>query len=92
MAAWVNGSTLEVLADLAASGGLMDLGNRGVIKEAQQPRWMPLDFAQSRLHYIWRLRRRKRWYGLLAALLILGVSTGVFAVFLTNWLSRTLPR
>jgi hypothetical protein len=48
----------------------------------------PLDFTLGRLVYTSQTRRRRnRMYRLVAALLILAVSTGLVVVLLANWLS-----
>ena len=57
---------------------------------AQEPRKTPLNFPQSRPSYA-RMRRRRnrnRRYRLAAALLILGVVTGVLVIFLVGWLTK----
>ena len=56
---------------------------------AEEPRKTPLNFPQGRPSYA-RLRRRwrNRPYLLAAALLILGVATGVLVVFLAGWLTK----
>ena len=54
----------------------------------QEPRSAPFDFAQGKLRYTAQMRRhRNRRYGLVAALLILGVGIGEVAVLLANWLA-----
>ncbi len=52
----------------------------------------PVDFTLGRLVYTSHMRpRRNRMYRLVAAFLILAVSTGVVVVLLANWLN-TLVR
>ena len=54
----------------------------------QKPPRPPLDFTLGRLVYTSQTRRRRnRMYRLVAALLILAVSTGLVIVLLANWLS-----
>lgn len=54
---------------------------------AQEPQRTPVDFAQGKPRYATQMRRRRnRRYGLIAALLILGVAVGVLAVLLADWL------
>ena len=56
---------------------------------AQEPQRTPFDFAQGRLLYTrQRRRRRDRRYRLVAALLILGVVTGVVVALLADWLIK----
>ena len=75
---------------LAMSATLMS----GMRKEqrdqaAEEPRKTPLNFPQGRPRYARMCRRwRNRRYRLAAALLILGVATGVLVVFLAGWLTK----
>ena len=53
-----------------------------------QPRRTPFDIAQGKLRYTIQMRRhRNRRYGVVAALLILGVGIGLAAALLANWLT-----
>ena len=55
---------------------------------AHEPRSTPFDFAQGSLRYARQVRRRRnRRYGLVTALLILGVGIGVAVVLQANWLT-----
>jgi hypothetical protein len=54
---------------------------------AQEERRPPFDFAQSKPRYVRQTRRRRnRRYGLIGALLILSVGTGIVLVLVANWL------
>jgi hypothetical protein len=65
----------------------------GARKQQRQPATQklprpPLDFTLGRLVFTSQTRRRRnRMYRLVAALLILAVSTGLVVVLLANWLS-----
>jgi type VI protein secretion system component VasF len=56
---------------------------------AQESRRAPFDFAQANLIYASRRRRhRNRWYGIMAALVIVAVGLGMVAMLLADWLSN----